>query len=55
MGSAVGSKIGYMKAILAHGGNSEIVGYNLIPSLKNFAITMNSMQTSVVTSLLSSA
>ena len=47
---AIGSKIGYIKAILARGGSSEIVKYDLIPSLKNFAITVNSIQTPVVKS-----
>jgi hypothetical protein len=55
VGSAVASKIGYMKAILARGGQQEIMEYVLIPSLKNFAITANPIETPVVAPLLSPA
>jgi len=48
MGSAVGSKIGYTKAILARGGGSQIEQYILIPSLKDFAIIADSIKTPVL-------
>ena len=48
IGGAVASKIGYMKAILARGGASQIEQYILAPSLKDFAIIADSIKTPVL-------
>ena len=53
IGAAVASKIGYMKAILARGGGSELAEYFLIPSLKEFAITANQIKNPAMIPLLS--
>lgn len=48
MGAAVASKIGYMKAILARGGSSQIQQYISTPSLKDFVIVVDSIKTPVL-------
>jgi hypothetical protein len=50
IGAAVASNIGYMKAILARGGSSQIQQYILTPSLKDFAIVADSIKTPVLES-----
>ena len=47
MGAAVASKIGYMKAILARGGALQIQRNILTPSLKDFTIIADTIQTPV--------
>jgi len=47
MGSAVASKIAYMKAILARGGSLQRNQYVLNPSLKDFIITVDSIKTPI--------
>ena len=56
MGATVGSKIGDMRAILARGGGTPQIKQSiLIPSLKNFGITVNPIKTPLVTPLLNPA
>ena len=48
IGSAVASKIAYMKGILARGGSLQRNQYVLNPSLKDFIITVDSIKTPIL-------
>jgi hypothetical protein len=50
IGAAIASKIGYMKAILARGGSSQLQQCILTPSLKDFVIVADSIKTPVLES-----
>lgn len=50
IGAAVAFKIGYIQAILARGSSSQIQQYILTPSLKDFAIVVDSIKTPVLES-----
>ena len=55
VGGSIASQISFMKAIIARGEAQETVKYVLIPSLKDFAITSNRLETPAMTRLLSPA